>query len=106
MKSRRQVFPALMLVAAMSGAMATAWAQEEPAPTTFVELSYGAACDATNNRLVLKNVHTFKTIAATVRWRAAGGKLLQEQFFPAPSATIEIGCAAEAEVVEAAFADF
>lgn len=102
----QQAIPALMLVVALGGMVASAWAQEEESPNTFVSLSYGAACDGQNNRLVLKNTHTFKTISATVKWRAAGGKDLQDQFFPGPSASIEIGCAAEGEIVEATFAAF
>jgi hypothetical protein len=45
-------------------------------------------------------------VATTVRWRAAGGKDLTDQFFPGPNSVREIGCAAEAEIVEAKFADF
>ena len=73
---------------------------------TFVSLKLEGACDAQNNRLWLTNTHTFKTVATTVRWRAAGGKDLSEQFFPGPNSVREIGCAAEAEIVEAKFADF
>jgi hypothetical protein len=80
-------------------------AADEP-PATFVSLKLEGACDAQNNRLWLTNSHTFKTVATTVRWRAAGGKDLTEQFFPGPNSVREIGCAAEAEIVEAKFADF
>jgi len=81
-------------------------AADEPAPASFVALSFEGACDANNNRLWLVNNHTFKTIAVTMRWRAAGGKNLTEQFFPGPNSKREIGCAAEAEITEARFADF
>lgn len=81
-------------------------AAEESAASTFVSLKLEGACDAQNNRLWLTNSHTFKTISTTVRWRAAGGKLLTDQFFPGPNSVREIGCAAEAEIVEAKFADF
>jgi hypothetical protein len=81
-------------------------AAEEAAPTTFVALKLEGACDSQNNRLWLSNTHTFKTVATTVRWRAAGGKDLTDQFFPGPSSVREIGCAAEAEILEAKFADF
>jgi hypothetical protein len=80
-------------------------AADEPA-ATFVSLKLEGACDAQNNRLWLTNTHTFKTVATTVRWRAAGGKDLTDQFFPGPNSVREIGCAAEAEIVEAKFADF
>jgi hypothetical protein len=78
----------------------------DDAAATFVSLKLEGACDAQNNRLWLTNTHTFKTVATTVRWRAAGGKDLTDQFFPGPNSVREIGCAAEAEIVEAKFADF
>ena len=81
------------------------WAAEESA-ASFVSLKLEGACDSQNNRLWLTNTHTFKTVATTVRWRAAGGKDLTDQFFPGPNSVREIGCAAEAEIVEAKFADF
>lgn len=81
-------------------------AAEEPAPATFVALKFEGSCDTQNNRLWLTNSHTFKTVVAKVRWRAAGGKDLTEEFYPAPNSTREIGCAAEAEILEAKFAEF
>src|SRR3954466_2790640 len=76
----------------------TTRAADADAPSTFVTLKFQGACDSQNNRLWLTNAHTFKTIAVTVRWKAAGGKDLVEQFFTAPNSVKEIGCAAEAEV--------
>ena len=64
------------------------------------------AIDFLYDNLWLTNSHTFKTVATTVRWRAAGGKDLTDQFYPGPNSVREIGCAAEAEIVEAKFADF
>lgn len=93
---------ALLAISAATGLRA---ADEAPA-ATFVSLKLEGACDAQNNRLWLTNTHTFKTVATTVRWRAAGGKDLTDQFFPGPNSVREIGCAAEAEIVEAKFADF
>jgi hypothetical protein len=81
-------------------------AAEEAAASTFVTLKLEGSCDAQNTRLWLVNSHTYKTIATTVRWRAAGGKDLREQFFPGPNSVREIGCAAEAEILDAKFADF
>lgn len=85
-------------------------AAEEPPPpapaSTFVTLKLEGSCDSQNTRLWLVNSHTFKTIATTVRWRAAGGKNLSEQFFPGPNSVREIGCASEAEILDAKFADF
>jgi hypothetical protein len=91
---------------ALAAAGATGLHAAEEAPRSFVSLKLEGACDAQNNRLWLTNSHTFKTVAATVRWRAAGGKDLTEQFFPAPNSVREIGCAAEAEILEAKFAEF
>lgn len=93
-------------VAMLALTMAPSGAAEEAAPSTFVTLKFEGACDAKNNRLWLSNAHTFKTVVAKVRWRAAGGKDLTEEFYPAPNSAREIGCAAEAEILEAKFADF
>ena len=68
----------LGVAAASTGLMA---ADDAPA-ATFVSLKLEGACDAQNNRLWLTNTHTFKTVATTVRWRAAGGKDLTDQFYP------------------------
>lgn len=81
-------------------------AAEEAAANTYVTLKLEGACDAKNTRLWLVNSHTFKTIATTVRWKAAGGKDLREEFFPGPNSVREIGCAAEGEILSARFADF
>ncbi len=95
-----------------SGAMAfvattmVVQAAEDAPASSFVTLKLEGACDAQNTRLWLVNSHTFKTIATTVRWRAAGGKDLSEQFFPAPNSIREIGCAAEAEILDAQYAAF
>ena len=101
-----------ILTAAVTAAFATlsaipaSTAAEDAAPATFVALKFDGACDDQNNRLWLSNSHTFKTIAVKVRWRAAGGKDLEEQFFPQPNSVRELGCAASAEIIESAFADF
>ena len=85
---------------------AASHAAEEADASTFVSLKFEGACDDQNNRLWLSNSHTFKTVVTKVRWRAAGGKDLTEEFFPAPNSIREIGCAAEAEIIEAKFAEF
>lgn len=74
--------------------------------SSFVRLSLEGKCDASNTRLWIVNDHTFKTIATTVRWRAAGGKDLNEEFFVSPQTIREVGCAAEAEILDAKFVDF
>ena len=103
--SRAAQIAAFVLLGSMAASAGLEAADEAPA-ATFVSLKLEGACDAQNNRLWLTNTHTFKTVATTVKWRAAGGKDLQDQFFPGPNSVREIGCAAEAEIVEAKFADF
>ena len=95
-------------VVAMSASITpSALSEENEAPaSSFATLKFEGACDASNNRLWLSNTHTFKTISVKVRWRAAGGKDLVEDFFPGPNSIREIGCAADAEVLSANFADF
>lgn len=92
-------------MATVAATIAVEAAEEAPA-SSFVTLKLEGACDAQNTRLWLVNSHTFKTIATTVRWRAAGGKDLSDQFFPGPNSVREIGCAAEGEIVDAKFANF
>jgi hypothetical protein len=96
---------AFIFLALVSAATGLEAADDAPA-ATFVSLKLEGSCDAQNNRLWLTNTHTFKTVATRVRWRAAGGKDLTDQFYPGPNTVREIGCAAEAEIVEAKFADF
>jgi hypothetical protein len=103
--SRAAQIAAFIMLWAVSASMGLKAADDAPA-SSFVSLKLEGACDAQNNRLWLTNAHTFKTVATTVRWRAAGGKDLTDQFFPGPNSVREIGCAAEAEIVEAKFADF
>ena len=81
-------------------------AQEQPTVSSYVSLKLEGSCDTNNTRLWLVNSHTFKTVMTTVRWKAYGGKDLTEQFYPLPNSVREIGCAAEAEIVDAKFADF
>jgi len=102
--SRAAQIAAFILLGSMAASTGLEAADE--AAASFVSLKLEGACDAQNNRLWLTNTHTFKTVATTVKWRAAGGKDLQDQFFPGPNSVREIGCAAEAEIVEAKFADF
>jgi hypothetical protein len=93
------------LATAAIGSVGVHAADEAPA-ASFVATRFAGPCDDKNNRLWLDNKHSFKTIVITLRWRAAGGKNLTDQFYPGPNSSREIGCAAEAEVLEAKFADF
>lgn len=96
---------AFVVLATGATTIAVEAAEDAPA-SSFVSLKLEGACDEQNTRLWLINSHTFKTIATTVRWRAAGGRDLSEQFFPGPNSVREIGCAAEGEILDAKFADF
>jgi hypothetical protein len=99
-----RVTSACVLLAMLAGQARAAEADQ--GPNSFISTKFQGACDSQNNRLWLTNAHTFKTIAVTLRWKAAGGKDLVEQFFLAPNTTKEIGCAAEAAIADAMFADF
>jgi hypothetical protein len=81
-------------------------AAEDPPAASFVSLKFEKECDASNKHLWLANTHTFKTIAVRVQWHAAGGKDLSEEFFQGPNTSREIGCAADAVIVEAKFSEF
>jgi hypothetical protein len=86
---------------------ANAYAQAaDEQPAAFVSFKFEGSCGGENKRLWLANTHTFKTISTTLRWRAVGGKNLTEQFFAGPNTVREVGCAAEAEILTAQFADF
>ena len=64
------------------------------------------ACDPKNSRLFVESKHATKTIVATLRWNLAGSKrVATDQFQVAPGARVEIGCAAQADVVSAQFAE-
>ena len=104
--SRSITIVSTVLAIAFLSIGAASRAAEEAAPSTFVVLKFEGTCDDQNNRLWLSNTHTFKTIVTKVRWRAAGGKVLTEDFYPTPNSLREIGCAAEAEILEAKFAEF
>ena len=106
MSRSTKIAAALSMLAILGAGPAYISAADDSTPASFVSLKFEGACDGQNNRLWLSNTHTFKTVVATVRWRAAGGKDLVEEFFPVPNSIREIGCAADAQIVEAKFADF
>ena len=69
-----------------------------------VELRLEGDCDPKNKRLWLLNNHATRSIIATLRWNLAGSKrIITDQFQVTPSSKREIGCAAQADVVVAAF---
>jgi hypothetical protein len=80
-------------------------AQEED-PLKSLELKLEGECDKANSRLWVVNNHATRTIIATLRWNLAGAKrIVTDQFQVVPSARLEIGCAAQADIVVARFAD-
>jgi hypothetical protein len=72
----------------------------------FVTLIVEGACDSQNKRMHLVNRHNLRSIATTVRWRAAGGKALTHTFFPEPNSEKEIGCATDATIIDVSFTEF
>ena len=87
------------------GLVASSVAEEERA-ADFVSISTRAPCDPINKSLWVVNTHPYKTVKVTVRWRAASGKFTMNDFFPSPNLEFEIGCASEAEILDAQFAGF
>src|SRR5262245_387800 len=62
------------------------------------------ACDPKNSRLFVESKHASRTIVATLRWNLAGSKrIASDQFQIGPNARVEIGCAAQADIVSAQF---
>jgi len=92
-------------VAALAASLAFAQtARAEDDPVKNLTLSLEGACDAKNSRLFVENKNPTKTIVATLRWNLAGSKrVASDQFQVAPGARVEIGCAAQADIVSAQF---
>ncbi|HEU4652744.1 MAG TPA: hypothetical protein VFS47_02095 [Steroidobacteraceae bacterium] len=96
----------LAAVALATMFLSSVHAAEDPPPASFITLKFEGECDSSNKHLWLANDHTFKTISVRVQWHAAGGKDLSEEFYQGPKTSREIGCAADAVIVEAKFAEF
>jgi hypothetical protein len=78
-------------------------AEEEAAKNLTLILE--GACDPKNSRLFVESKHATKTIIATLRWNLAGSKrIASDQFQIGPNARVEIGCAAQADIVSAQYA--
>jgi hypothetical protein len=74
-------------------------------PVKAVELRLEGACDANNKRLWLHNNHPSRAIIATLRWNLFGSKrIINDQFRVVAAGRLEIGCAAQADIVSAVFA--
>ena len=70
-----------------------------------VELRLEGACDPKNSKLYIVNNHASRSVIVTVRWNLSGSKrIITEQFQLAPVAKLQVGCAAQADIVVAAFA--
>lgn len=93
------------LLAGLCSVVAPAYAADED-PLKSVELKLEGECDKANSRLWVINNHASRVIIATLRWNLAGAKrIVTDQFQVLPSARLEIGCAAQADIVVARFAD-
>jgi hypothetical protein len=74
-------------------------------PVKSLTLILEGACDPKNSRLFVESKHATRTIIATLRWNLSGSKrVATDQFQVAPNARVEIGCAAQADIVSAIFA--
>jgi hypothetical protein len=92
-------------IAAMFMSLTTLVHAEEDASKS-VELRLEGSCDANNSRLWVLNNHTTKSVIATLRWSLANSKrVVNDQFQVAPSARLEVGCAAKADIVKAVFVE-
>ena len=90
---------------AATGVLLASVAYAEDDAVKSVELRLEGACDSNNSRLWLINNHTSKSIVATLRWSLANSKrVVNDQFQVLPSAKLEIGCAAKADIVVAQYA--
>jgi hypothetical protein len=79
-------------------------AEEEAAKSLTLILE--GACDPKNSRLFVESKHATRTIIATLRWNLSGSKrIATDQFQVAPNARVEIGCAAQADIVSAVYAE-
>jgi hypothetical protein len=93
-----------------SATLAAVWvslatiAHAEDDSNKSVELRLEGECDANNSRLWLLNNHASKSIVATLRWSLKNSKrVVNDQFQVAPGARLEIGCAANADIVAAVY---
>jgi hypothetical protein len=63
-------------------------------------------CDPKNSRLFVESKHASKTIVATLRWNLSGSKrIATDQFQVGPGSRVEVGCAAQADIVSAKFVE-
>jgi hypothetical protein len=95
---------AALLVAMMMVALTTNVVHAEEA-ATFAELQLIGNCDPKNQRLWLFNRHESKALIITVRWNLAGSKRIITDKIQIPAASPrELGCAAQADIIQVEFA--
>lgn len=100
-------FAALTLLSSVHLALYAAEKEGSAVIPSEVAIRWGDACDAHNTRLYIENSHTFRTAILYLRWKAAGGKQLEERFVLEPAVIREIGCAElGAAIIRAELADF
>lgn len=106
--TRRTTYGSSLAIAALAVAASSLLApiaHAEDDSVKNIELRLEGACDANNSRLWVINNHATKTIIATLRWSLANSKrVVSDQFQVVPSAKLEIGCAAKADIVVAVYA--
>lgn len=99
-------FPTLRAAVLAAGMLVVHPAFAEDDPVKSVTLKLEGACDPKNSRLFAESAHGSKTIVATLRWNLSGSKrIATEKFQISPGGRIEVGCAAQADVVSAVFVD-
>lgn len=98
---------ALTLLSSVRSALYAAENEGSPVIPSEVAIRWGEPCDTHNTRLYIENSHTFRTAIVYLRWKAAGGKQLEERFVLEPAVISEIGCAEPgAAITRAELADF
>jgi len=91
------------IVAVIMSLASTAHAEDDSIKS--IELLLEGVCDANNSKLWLVNNHDSKNIVASLRWSLKNSKrVATDQFQVAPRARLEIGCAANADIVSATYA--
>lgn len=86
-------FAALALLGGVRPALFAAENEGSAVIPSEVAIRWGDPCDAHNTRLYIENSHTFRTAILYLRWKAAGGRQLEERFVLEPAVIREIGCA-------------
>lgn len=70
------------------------------------KLYWGDACDPVNRRLYVENTHTYLGLSITVKLHVHAGKDFTETVYRAPGQSLELACAATAEILEAKYTEY